>query len=142
MNYDDHDLIVITLYTMMVFVVDYVKYDHIYLHVIKVKIWVFLFILGDHVRLWPCIYVCSLRIDVWFFLLSYMGIMMVILMKYVYVLFCRLVSLTWYMYIVNMTSWLSMLELLSLVSMIDIWHWTLLRRSFLWNLQPSWKVIN
>ena len=59
---------------MILRVVIYVKYDHIYLHVSNVKVCVLLLMmLGDHVRLSLCLYVCSLRVDACFFVLDYMS---------------------------------------------------------------------
>ena len=56
------------------------KYDHIYLYVSMVKECFILFTIGDYVRLWLCPYVFSIRVDLLFFLLGYVSLMMVILM--------------------------------------------------------------
>ena len=62
MYYDDHGLVGATWSIMINCVVYYVKYDRIYLHASNVKV---LYILGDHVRLGLCAYMCSLRVDTW-----------------------------------------------------------------------------
>lgn len=82
MYYDDHELVDTTWSIRMICVFDYVKYDHIYLHVSNVKVCVLLLILlGDHVRLWLCPYVCSLRVDAWLIISTWLyESMMVILM--------------------------------------------------------------
>ena len=64
MNYDDHGLVGITLCIMMVCVVYYVKYDHIYLHESNVKVYVLLLMLGDCVELLLCLYVCNILVDI------------------------------------------------------------------------------
>ena len=71
MYYDDHCLVDTSWSIMMKGVVDYVKYDHIYLHASNVKVWC---ILGDHVRVWLCAYMCSLRVDAWMFLFDYVSL--------------------------------------------------------------------
>ena len=55
----------------------------------------------------------------------------------------RLVSLTWYMYErEHEMYWLRMLIPLSIVCMNGIIPWMILRKSFIWNLEPSGKVMN
>ena len=39
-------------------------------------------------------------------------------------------------------SWLMMLKPLSLECKNDMWPWIMLRGYFMWNLQPSGKVMN
>ena len=67
MQYDDHGHIGTTWCNVDIYVVDYVKNDHINIYAHNVKVW---WILGDHVRLWLCAYICSLRVDAWLFLLT------------------------------------------------------------------------
>ena len=52
-------------------VVNYVKYDHIYLYTSKVNVCC---TLGDYGTLWLCAYMCSVRVDAWLFLLDYMSL--------------------------------------------------------------------
>ena len=49
---------------MMICLIDYVKYDHIYQHASYVKVCALLWILSDHVGLCLCVYVCSLKVDI------------------------------------------------------------------------------
>ena len=57
-------------------------YDHIHLLLIKVKVCVLQLILGDHVRLWQCPYVCDLRVDALLFLLEYMSLWLLYWWRY------------------------------------------------------------
>ena len=69
----------------------------------------------------------------------------VIYVKVKYVVSCLgwLVSLAWCMYESEyLMSWLRMLKSLSLECMKDMWPWMMLRGSYMWNLDPSGKVIN
>ena len=67
----------VTWSIMMNSVVDYLKYNHIYVHSSNVKVWC---ILGNHVRLWLCACICSLRVDTWLLLLDYMSIVITLMM--------------------------------------------------------------
>ena len=54
----------------------------------------------------------------------------------------RLVFLTWYIYECQYEmSWIRMIKPLSLSYMNDMRPWMLIRKSFMWNLQPSGKVM-
>ena len=54
---DDHGVVGNTWYIMLICVVELCEL------LIKVNVCVPLLTLGDHVRLWLCHYVCSLRVD-------------------------------------------------------------------------------
>ena len=61
-----------------------------------------------------------------------------------YLVFCLggLVSFTWCLYEYEyMMSWLRMIKSLSIECIIHMWPWMMLRGPFMWNLEPSGKVM-
>ena len=70
-------LSVTTWSNVVIFVLDYVKYENIYIHVKQcenifgVFYWCYL---GDHVRLWLWLSIYSLRVLSWLLLLDYMSL--------------------------------------------------------------------